>query len=108
MAYIYLTYFEDDDEKLQKVYDDYKSGSLLTGELKKMAIESLQPVVQSFQERRAAVTDEVLKSFMKPRKLQWGGNPNPKPKEDKKKEKAEKKPEEKKTELPDRTVEKSA
>ncbi|EKJ77183.1 hypothetical protein ACHAPM_003987 [Fusarium culmorum] len=108
VAYIYLTYFEDDDEKLQKVYDDYKSGSLLTGELKKMAIESLQPVVQSFQERRAAVTDEVLESFMKPRKLQWGGNPNPKPKEDKKKEKAEKKPEEKKTELPDRTVEKSA
>ncbi|KAG8352088.1 Tryptophan--tRNA ligase, cytoplasmic [Fusarium venenatum] len=108
VSYIYLTYFEDDDEKLQKVYDDYKSGSLLTGELKKMAIEALQPVVQSFQERRAAVTDEVLESFMKPRRLQWAGNPNPKPKEDKKKEKAEKKPEEKKTELPDRTVEKSA
>jgi tryptophanyl-tRNA synthetase len=108
VSYIYLTYFEDDDEKLQKVYDDYKSGSLLTGELKKMAIEALQPVVQSFQERRAAVTDEVLESFMKPRRLQWSGNPNPKPKEDKKKEKAEKKPEEKKTELPDRTVEKSA
>jgi tryptophanyl-tRNA synthetase len=108
VAYIYLTYFEDDDEKLQKIYDDYKSGSLLTGELKKMAIEALQPVVQSFQERRAAVTDEVLESYMKPRRLQWGGNPNPKPKEDKKKEKAEKKPEEKKTELPDRTAEKSA
>lgn len=73
-----------------------------------MAIEALQPVVQTFQERRKAVTDEVLESYMKPRRLQWGGNPNPKPKEDKKKEAAEKKPEEKKTELPDRTVEKSA
>ncbi|KAG5742545.1 hypothetical protein H9Q70_014667, partial [Fusarium xylarioides] len=47
--YIYLTYFEDDDEKLQKIYDDYKSGALLTGELKKMAIEALQSVVETFK-----------------------------------------------------------
>ncbi|KAF1854290.1 hypothetical protein Lal_00015136 [Lupinus albus] len=101
VAYIYLTYFEDDDEKLQKIYNDYKSGTLLTGELKKMAIEALQSVVETFQDRRKAVTDEVLRSYMKPRKLQWAGNPNPKPKESKPKG-------EKKTELPDRTAEKSA
>jgi tryptophanyl-tRNA synthetase len=109
VAYIYLTYFEDDDEKLQKIYDDYKSGALLTGELKKMAIEALQPVVQTFQDRRKAVTDEVLESYMKPRRLQWGGNPNPKPKEPKpKEEKKEENNEKKTTELPDRTAEKSA
>ncbi|VTT71506.1 unnamed protein product [Fusarium fujikuroi] len=66
VAYIYLTYFEDDDEKLQKIYDDYKSGTLLTGELKKMAIEALQSVVESFQDRRKAVTDEVLRSQHRP------------------------------------------
>lgn len=55
----------------------------MTGELKKLAIEALQKVVADFQERRAKVTDEVLESFMKPRKLHWGGNPNPKPKADK-------------------------
>lgn len=116
MAYIYLTYFEDDDEKLEKIYNDYKSGALLTGELKKLAIEALQPYVAKFQERRKEVTDEVLDAFMKPRKLQWGGNPDPKPKpkeekkeEKKKKGKAEKKAEEDKTvELPDRTAEASA
>ena len=108
MAYIYLTYFEDDDEKLQKIYDDYKSGTLLTGELKKMAIEALQSVVETFQDRRKAVTDEVLKSYMKPRRLQWGGNPNPKPKESKPKGEKKKENDEKKTELPDRTAEKSA
>lgn len=112
VAYIYLTYFEDDDEKLEKIYNDYKSGALLTGELKKLAIEALQPYVAQFQERRKEVTDEVLDAFMKPRRLQWGGNPNPKPKEDKKEEKkkgkAEKKAEEKPVELPDRTVEPSA
>lgn len=108
MAYIYLTYFEDDDEKLQKIYDDYKSGALLTGELKKMAIEALQSVVETFQDRRKAVTDEVLRSYMKPRKLQWGGNPNPKPKESKPKGEKKKENVDNKTELPDRTTEKSA
>ena len=34
-SYLYLKYFfEDDDEKLKKIYQDYKSGKMLTGELK--------------------------------------------------------------------------
>jgi tryptophanyl-tRNA synthetase len=81
VSYIYLTYFEDDDELLAKVYKDYKSGELLTGELKKKAIDLLQKYVQEFQERRNKVTDEVLEQYMKPRKLEWRGNPNkPQPK----------------------------
>jgi tryptophanyl-tRNA synthetase len=79
VSYIYLTYFEEDDEKLKKVYDDYKAGTLLTGELKQMAIALLQEYVAEFQERRAKVTDEVLEQFMKPRKLEWRGNPNQPP-----------------------------
>ena len=75
MAYIYLTYFEDDDEKVKKVHDDYKTGSLLTGDLKKLAIDVLQKYVQDFQEQRKSVTDEVLEGYMRPRKLQWNGNP---------------------------------
>ena len=73
----YLTYFEDDDEKLKKLYDDYKSGILSTGELKKECIGMMQEYVKEFQERRNAVTDEVLQEYMKPRKLKWKGNPNP-------------------------------
>jgi tryptophanyl-tRNA synthetase len=76
VSYIYLTYFEEDDEKLKQVYDDYKAGRLLTGELKAMAIALLQDYVAEFQERRAKVTDEVLEQYMKPRKLEWRGNPN--------------------------------
>ncbi|KAH6899851.1 putative tryptophanyl-tRNA synthetase [Thelonectria olida] len=103
VSYIYLTYFEDDDEKLEKIYNDYKSGELLTGELKKMAIEALQPFVQEFQDARKLVTDEVLESFMKPRKLEWKGNQNPVKEEPKKKEEKKPKGEEKPaetTELP--------
>ncbi|KAJ9152196.1 Tryptophanyl-tRNA synthetase, cytoplasmic [Coniochaeta hoffmannii] len=79
VSYIYLTYFEEDDEKLQKIYDDYKAGRLLTGELKQMAIALLQEYVGEFQERRAKVTDEVLEQYMTPRKLEWRGNPNEPP-----------------------------
>jgi tryptophanyl-tRNA synthetase len=80
VSYIYLTYFEEDDAKLEDVYNKYKSGELLTGELKKMAIDVLQDYVQQFQDQRKLVTDEVLDEYMRPRKLQWGGNPNPIPK----------------------------
>ncbi|KAE9978714.1 hypothetical protein BLS_000368 [Venturia inaequalis] len=113
VAYQYLTYFYEDDEKLQGIYDDYKSGTLLTGDLKKLCIELMQGYVKEFQEARAKVTDEVLKEYMTPRKLEWKGNPNPikveptaeereddEPKEGKgKKGKKEKKPKEKKADV---------
>ncbi|RAL09095.1 tryptophan--tRNA ligase WRS1 [Aspergillus homomorphus CBS 101889] len=79
VSYIYLTYFEEDDAKLEEVYTSYKKGDLLTGELKKMTIEVLQEYVAQFQEKRKEVTDEVLAAYMKPRKLEWKGNPNPVP-----------------------------
>ena len=41
ISYQYLKYFEESDSKLKKVYDDYKSGSLLTSELKMILIDTL-------------------------------------------------------------------
>lgn len=71
------------------MYDSYKRGELLTGELKKMAIVLLQEYVKDFQERRKDVTDETVKQYMTPRSLEWKGNPNPKPREKKTKESKE-------------------
>jgi tryptophanyl-tRNA synthetase len=103
VSYIYLTYFEEDDAKLERIAKEYRSGELLTGDLKKQAIDLLQDYVAKFQERRAKVTDEVLESYMKPRKLQWGGHALPvRPKEDTKQaaggQKKENKKEKKKAE----------
>jgi tryptophanyl-tRNA synthetase len=84
VSYTYLTYFEDDDEKLKHIYDDYKSGKLMTGDLKKECIAIVQKYVKAFQEARSKATDEVMKEYMTPRKLEWKGNPNakrPEPKE---------------------------
>lgn len=77
VAYQYITYFEDDDEKLERIYRDYKKGEMLTGEMKKECITLMQGYVKSFQEARAKVTDEIMQAFMRPRKLEWAGNPNP-------------------------------
>jgi tryptophanyl-tRNA synthetase len=52
-----------------------------------MAIELIQQEVKDFQARRKEVSDDFLRQFMTPRKLEWKGNPNPKPKEATKKEK---------------------
>ena len=48
---------------------DYRSGKMLTGELKKVLIPLLQTIVGQHQERRKAITDEVVKEFMSPRPL---------------------------------------
>ncbi|CAG8983692.1 hypothetical protein HYALB_00006261 [Hymenoscyphus albidus] len=77
VSYQYLTFFLEDDEELEQIQKDYSSGALLTGELKAKCIAELQKYVKAFQERRAAVTDELVADFFARKKLEWTGNPNP-------------------------------
>ncbi|KAA8569164.1 hypothetical protein MFRU_004g00170 [Monilinia fructicola] len=78
VAYQYLTFFLEDDEELEKIKQAYRSGEMLTGELKARCIKELQIYVKGFQERRALVTDEIVKDFMARKELVWGGNKNAK------------------------------
>ncbi|XP_041351527.1 tryptophan--tRNA ligase, cytoplasmic-like isoform X1 [Gigantopelta aegis] len=71
VSYQYLTFFLEDDEKLEKIRMDYSSGELLTGFLKKELIGILQDLVSKHRDRRAQVTDDVVKQFMTPRKLKY-------------------------------------
>jgi tryptophanyl-tRNA synthetase len=86
VPYQYLSYFEDDDEKLLRLADEYRAGTLTTGDMKKECINMMMAYVKKFQEARAKVTDEVLEEFLRPRKLEWRGNPNPTKKVEKKDE----------------------
>lgn len=70
-SYQYLTFFLEDDDKLEKIRADYTSGELLTGHLKKELIAILHDVVGKHQELRAKVTDDVVKEYFKPRKLKY-------------------------------------
>ncbi|XP_071962099.1 tryptophan--tRNA ligase, cytoplasmic-like [Antedon mediterranea] len=71
ISYQYLTFFLEDDEQLEKIKQDYTSGKMLTGEIKKVLIEVLQEVVATHQENRKLVTPEIIKEFMTPRKLKY-------------------------------------
>ncbi|KAG7259702.1 hypothetical protein CRUP_017140 [Coryphaenoides rupestris] len=71
VSFMYLTFFMEDDEQLEKIRQDYTSGALLTGELKKLLIETLQPMITAHQENRKNVTDEMVKQFMTPRPLDF-------------------------------------
>lgn len=77
VAYTYLSYFLESDEELADLAAKYRSGEMLTGEMKARCIAELQKFVTGFQEQRAKVTHETMRQFMTPRKLEFKGNPNP-------------------------------
>ncbi|PGH19524.1 tryptophan-tRNA ligase [Polytolypa hystricis UAMH7299] len=108
VSFQYLSYFEEDDEKLKQIEESYRKGDLLTGELKKLAITLLQEYVKEFQDRRKEVSDEVMRQYMAPRKLEWKGNPNPKPKEPKPESKPKESKKEKKGKKENKEAEKNS
>ncbi|CAL7950058.1 unnamed protein product [Xylocopa violacea] len=69
IAYQWLRFFLEDDEKLEQLKKGYTSGEILTGELKKELIDVLQPLVAAHQEARSKLTDEIVKQYMVPRDL---------------------------------------
>lgn len=71
VSYQYLRFFMEDDKRLEEIRESYSSGELLTGFLKKELIEVLQKMVKEHQEKRALVTEEMVREYMKPRKLKY-------------------------------------
>ncbi len=62
VSYQYLRiFFEPDDKKLKTIYDDYKSGKMLTGELKAILIEKVTEFLAAHQQRREKAKDQIEK-----------------------------------------------
>ena len=60
VSYQYLKiFFEENDDKLKKIYDDYKSGALLTSELKQILIEKLNKFLEEHQDKKEKAKDEI-------------------------------------------------
>lgn len=87
VSFQYLTFFMEDDERLEEIRKTYTSGELLTGFLKKELVEILQKLVGEHRQRRASLTNDVVKQFMTPRKLKFDYPPPTPPSEKKKKKK---------------------
>lgn len=66
VSYQYLKmFFEPDDKKLQKIHDDYKSGKLLSGELKEILIEKINKFLAEHQKKRELAKKMVDKFILK-------------------------------------------
>jgi tryptophanyl-tRNA synthetase len=62
ISYQYLRmFFEPDDKKLQKIHDDYKSGKLLSGELKQILIEKINAFLKEHQKKRKLAEKQIDK-----------------------------------------------
>jgi tryptophanyl-tRNA synthetase len=69
VPYQYLSVFEEDDEKLERIRQDFTSGKLLSGEIKSILADVLTPFIEHHQKERAKITDDYVKEFMTPRPL---------------------------------------
>jgi tryptophanyl-tRNA synthetase len=66
VSYQYLKMlFEPDDKKLQKIHDDYRSGSLLTSELKQILIEKINTFLKQHQKSRSQASKNIKKYIYK-------------------------------------------
>lgn len=70
VAFQYLTFFLENDEKLSEIAHRYSKGEMLTGEVKRVCIDTMTPILMDFQERRKTITDAMLDKFMTVRELQ--------------------------------------
>jgi tryptophanyl-tRNA synthetase len=53
ISYQWLSiFFEPDQKKLKKIYDDYKSGKLLTGELKQILIDKINDFLENHRKQK--------------------------------------------------------
>jgi len=60
VSYQYLRiFFEPDDNKLKSIHDDYKSGKMLTGELKGILIEKINSFLEVHQEKREKAKNQI-------------------------------------------------
>ena len=58
-------FFEPDDKKLQKIYEDYKSGKLLTSELKEILIKKINNFLAEHQKKRKLAKKQIDKFLYK-------------------------------------------
>jgi len=65
IAYQYLTFFEEDDALLEDIAIQYKTGELLSGEMKQLCIDKVNEVLAAHQARKKKVAGLFEKCLLK-------------------------------------------
>ena len=66
----YLTFFLDDDERLEEIRVKYGAGELLSGEVKLELIKIMQVFVKELQDARKKISNADVDHFMSVRKIE--------------------------------------
>lgn len=72
VAYQWLRFFLEDDDELKRIGEEYGSGQgeyWCSSKVKERLVSILQTLVAEHQERRATVTDEEVRKWMKERRI---------------------------------------
>ncbi len=64
-SYQWLRFLEEDDKKLKNIYDDYKSGKLLSGELKQILVNKLNNFLKKHREKKEKAKKQLDKFILK-------------------------------------------
>jgi len=64
VAYQWLTFFEPDDRALKSIHDAYRSGTLLSGEMKQTLVDVLVPILEAHQQRKDEITEKDIQKFL--------------------------------------------
>lgn len=65
VAYQWLTFFEPNDNKLKNIYDDYKSGKMLSGELKKILADTINNFLKQHKDRKEKARKNLDKYLLR-------------------------------------------
>jgi tryptophanyl-tRNA synthetase len=63
VAYQYLTYFLEDDDKFQQITTDYSSGIMTSGQIKQILVDLLVELVNTHKKNRDLIDAIVLRQF---------------------------------------------
>lgn len=59
----YLNFFETDDSKLHKIFDDFSKGELTCGETKKLLADKVVQIIKNHQDQLSKITENDIKLF---------------------------------------------
>ena len=63
VSFQWLRHFMEDDEQLAEIETKYRSGEMLTGELKKITANVISKLISEHQVKKDAISEDVVKRF---------------------------------------------
>jgi len=68
-AFLEYSFLEEDQGKVDRIYQDYKSGKMLSGEMKELAAEKISEFLESLKTKKEKMKDRVGEYMFDPEKI---------------------------------------